>query len=72
MIDHCRAGLAVYKAPVAVWQIDAFPTTPSPNGTKAVIDHCRAGLAAYKTPVQRHKLQELAQRRLDANARAGR
>ena len=50
VIDHCRAGLAVYKAPVAVWQIDAFPTTPSPNGTK----------------VQRHKLQELAQQRLDA------
>ena len=56
VIDHCRAGLAAYKAPVAVWQIDAFPTTPSPNGTK----------------VQRRKLQELAQRRLDANARAGR
>ena len=50
MIDHCRAGLAAYKTPVAVWQIDAFPTTPSPNGTK----------------VQRHKLQELAQHRLDA------
>ena len=56
VIDHCRAGLAAYKTPVAVWQIDAFPTTPSPNGTK----------------VQRRKLQELAQRRLDANARAGR
>ena len=50
VIDHCRAGLAAYKTPVAVWQIDAFPTTPSPNGTK----------------VQRHKLQELAQQRLDA------
>ena len=56
VVDHCRAGLAAYKAPVAVWEIDAFPTTPSPNGTK----------------VQRRKLQELAQQRLDAGAQRGR
>ncbi len=49
VIDHCRAGLAAYKAPVAVWEIGEFPTTPSPNGTK----------------VQRRKLQHLAQQRLD-------
>ena len=49
VIDHCRAGLAPYKAPVAVWEIAEFPTTPSANGTK----------------VQRNKLQDLAQRRLD-------
>lgn len=55
VIDHCRAGLAAYKAPVAVWEIGEFPTTPSPNGTK----------------VQRNKLQQLARRRLDAEARAG-
>ncbi len=48
VIDHCRAGLAPYKTPVAVWQIAEFPTTPSANGTK----------------VQRRKLQALAQRRL--------
>ncbi len=55
VIDHCRAGLAGYKAPVAVWEIEEFPTTPSPNGTK----------------VQRRKLQELARQRLDTMARAG-
>ena len=55
VIDHCRAGLAAYKAPVAVWEIAEFPTTPSPNGTK----------------VQRRKLQQLAQARLDALARSG-
>ena len=55
VIDHCRAGLAAYKTPVAVWEIAEFPTTPSPNGTK----------------VQRRKLQELAQARLDALSRSG-
>ncbi|MYK59040.1 MAG: AMP-binding protein, partial [Rhodospirillaceae bacterium] len=55
VIGHCRAGLAAYKTPVAVWEIEAFPTTPSPNGTK----------------VQRRKLQHLAQARLDALARSG-
>ena len=50
VIDHCRAGLAPYKAPIAVWEIGEFPTAPSANGTK----------------VQRRRLQELAQRRLDA------
>lgn len=55
VIGHCRAGLAAYKAPVAVWEIGEFPTTPSPNGTK----------------VQRRKLQRLAQQRLDALARSG-
>ena len=55
VIGHCRAGLAAYKTPVAVWEIDEFPTTPSPNGTK----------------VQRRKLQQLAQTRLDAMARTG-
>jgi len=56
VIDYCRAGLAAYKAPVAVWEIGEFPTTPSPNGTK----------------VQRRKLQELAQRRVDAGDRPDR
>lgn len=49
VIGHCRAGLAAYKAPVAVWEIEEFPTTPSPNGTK----------------VRRHELQHLARQRLD-------
>lgn len=55
VIAHCRAGLAAYKAPVAVWEIGEFPTTPSANGTK----------------VQRRKLQDLARRRLDSMAGAG-
>jgi len=55
VIAHCRAGLAAYKAPVAVWEIGEFPTTPSPNGTK----------------VQRRKLQDLARQRLDSMAGAG-
>ena len=55
VIDHCRAGLAGYKAPVAVWEIGEFPTTPSPNGTK----------------VQRRKLQDLARQRLNSMAGAG-
>lgn len=54
-IDYCRAGLAACKVPVAVWEIEAFPTTPSPNGTK----------------VRRRKLQQLARQRLDAGAGTG-
>ena len=50
VVEHCRSGLASYKVPVAVWEIDAFPTTPGPNGTK----------------ILRRKLQDLAQQRLDA------
>ena len=55
-LDHCRAGLAAYKIPVAVWQIDAFPTVTGANGTK----------------VQRHRLQALARQRLGAGPAAGR
>lgn len=52
VIHCCAARLAPYKAPVAVWFVDSFPTTPSPNGTK----------------VQRRKLQALAQSNLDGGA----
>ena len=34
VIVHCRERLARYKVPVKVISIDAFPTTPSANGTK--------------------------------------
>ena len=34
VIVHCRERLARYKVPVKVLTIDAFPTTPSANGTK--------------------------------------
>jgi len=33
-IERCRDHLARYKVPVRVITIDAFPTTPSANGTK--------------------------------------
>jgi fatty-acyl-CoA synthase len=33
-IDLCRARLARYKVPRRVLAVDAFPTTPSPNGEK--------------------------------------
>lgn len=52
VIRHCAAKLASFKTPVAVWFVEAFPTTPSPNGTK----------------VQRRKLQDLAQARLGSDA----
>ncbi len=48
VIAHCRERLAIYKCPVAVIEVDAFPTTPSANGTK----------------IQRVKLRELAERAL--------
>lgn len=32
--DHCLAGLAKFKTPVAIYQLDEFPTTASANGTK--------------------------------------
>ena len=31
---HCEAGLARYKVPTRIVAVDAFPTTPSPNGLK--------------------------------------
>ncbi|MPZ47694.1 MAG: AMP-binding protein, partial [Betaproteobacteria bacterium] len=32
--EHCTARLARFKIPARVWQLDAFPTVASPNGTK--------------------------------------
>jgi fatty-acyl-CoA synthase len=32
--SHCEAGLARYKVPARIIAVDAFPTTPSPNGIK--------------------------------------
>ena len=45
---HCARGLAKFKVPVAIYPIDAFPVTPSPNGEK----------------IQRGKLRAMAQQRL--------
>lgn len=33
-IAHCRARIAKYKVPARVIALDAYPTTPSANGTK--------------------------------------
>jgi fatty-acyl-CoA synthase len=33
-IEACRSRLAVYKVPIRVFRLDAFPVTPSPNGDK--------------------------------------
>jgi fatty-acyl-CoA synthase len=48
VIAHCKRGLANYKVPLAVFAIDDFPKTPSPNGFK----------------IQRNKLREMALARL--------
>jgi fatty-acyl-CoA synthase len=48
VIEHCRRGLANYKVPARVFAIAAFPTTPSPNGSK----------------IQRNRLREIALERL--------
>jgi fatty-acyl-CoA synthase len=48
VVAHCREHLAIFKCPVAVIEVDEFPTTPSANGTK----------------IQRNKLRELALARL--------
>lgn len=34
LIAHCKERLAAFKVPIHVFAIDAFPSTPSPNGTK--------------------------------------
>ncbi|MBM3644807.1 MAG: AMP-binding protein [Alphaproteobacteria bacterium] len=45
-IAHCRRTLASYKTPLRVVAVEAFPTTPSPNGVK----------------IQRARLREMAER----------
>jgi fatty-acyl-CoA synthase len=45
IIAHCRQRLAVFKCPIAVVEVESFPTIASANGTK----------------IQRNKLRELAQ-----------
>ncbi len=48
LIDHCRQGLAKFKVPVALFQVEEFPTTPGPNGEK----------------IQRAKLRDMARKNL--------
>ena len=49
---HCAARLAKFKVPVRIVALDAFPTTPSANGTK----------------IQRVELRRMAQAAIDENA----
>lgn len=44
VVARCAAVMAPFKVPARVWMVDAFPTTPSANGTK----------------IQRGKLREMA------------
>lgn len=48
LLAHCRAGLANYKVPLAVFAVEDFPRTPSANGAK----------------IQRNRLREMAAERL--------
>ena len=34
LIAHCKDRLAAFKVPIRAFAIEAFPSTPSPNGTK--------------------------------------
>ncbi|WP_316154865.1 AMP-binding protein [Cupriavidus sp. BIC8F] len=34
VLAACKAQLAVFKVPIRVFRVDAFPVTPSPNGEK--------------------------------------
>ncbi|CAN5336211.1 AMP-binding protein [soil metagenome] len=48
LIAACKARLAIYKVPVRVFEVERFPTTPSPNGEK----------------VRKNDLREMAAQRL--------
>lgn len=48
VLAACKAQLAVFKVPIRVFRVDAFPVTPSPNGEK----------------VRKNELRELAQQLL--------
>lgn len=50
IIAACQADMAKYKVPIRLLTVDAFPTTPSPNGVK----------------IQKAKLRERAQAEIDA------
>ncbi|WP_286529836.1 AMP-binding protein [Variovorax sp. J31P207] len=49
LIEACRTRLAIYKVPIRVFEVNRFPTTPSPNGEK----------------VRKSELREMAVRQLD-------
>lgn len=55
LVAALAGRVASYKVPVRVWPIDAFPTTPSANGTK----------------IQRAKLREMARSRIGEERAAG-
>jgi len=55
LVAGLSGRVAPYKLPARVWPIDAFPTTPSANGTK----------------IQRAKLREMARSRIGEERAAG-
>lgn len=34
LVAACKARLAIYKVPIRIFEVECFPTTPSPNGEK--------------------------------------
>lgn len=53
MISALRNVLAVYKIPVRIVLLDAFPTTPSANGDKIQLGRLRAEAATLlNTPTR--------------------
>lgn len=58
MISALRNVLAVYKIPVRIIRLDAFPTTPSANGDKIQLGRLRAAAAdLLKTPPNEPELR---------------
>ena len=57
MISALRNVLAVYKIPVRIVRLDAFPTTPSANGDKIQLGGLRAEAATLlNTPAREGKI----------------
>ena len=52
LLDHCRNGLAKFKIPVRIVQLERFPTTDGPNGEK----------------IQRAELRAMAEEMLECQA----
>ncbi|WPB58371.1 AMP-binding protein [Xylophilus sp. GOD-11R] len=51
LIAACRARLAIYKVPIRVFEVERFPTTPSPNGEKVRKNEMR-DMAAQRLAMQ--------------------
>ena len=57
MISALRNVLAIYKIPVRIVRLDAFPTTPSTNGDKIQLGGLRAEVATLlNTPTRKGEI----------------